>query len=516
MGSAVQEPAPRQAIQPFPKGPLVPPPAAVGPEFFRQDMPLDQLRASPLNPRKHFDEARLRELADTFAGVGIIEPLVARSAGGHYEVICGERRLRAAAIAQLATVPVIVKSLTDAQALEIMVVENNQREDVGALEEAEGFRQLLATGYELEKLAERIGRSKKYVYDRLKLLELVPAAKKLLLDERITAGHAILLARLTPAEQALAIDPDQDGLFARSDDDARTDADPYAGLDVGTVRDFEQWIDRNIRIDLAKPVEPQLFPVLAEALLDTSRVVPITHAHYVDDENESADGDKVLTRGEWKRADGTTGLDQFAETVTFRECALSRLGVVVIGRERGSAFKVCVDKGCDIHWKKERAAARRAGQGAAGPSPAAKAKRDAENRKWKAQQEREVAERAAYRTRATKILSAFAIKVKAAKVGTVMAAVLEGLPLHPRAVAALGAMGKAKTPDDLLRVLVLSAVAADVFNGWTARQEAPKWAARFGLDLAPLLGLEKNSGVQTSAQPKTSPAKAKSKANKKR
>jgi ParB-like chromosome segregation protein Spo0J len=88
-------------------------------------------------------------------------------AGYQFEIVAGERRYRAATLAKLETVPAIVRELTDAQVLEIMVIENNQREDVNALEEAEGFKRGCSkTGYDLEKLAERIGRSKKYVYDR--------------------------------------------------------------------------------------------------------------------------------------------------------------------------------------------------------------------------------------------------------------------------------------------------------------------------------------------------------------
>src|SRR5262245_47365945 len=100
----------------------------VGPGFFRDDMPLADLRPSPLNPRRHFDPASLEELAKTIREIGVIEPLVARPVGDHYEIVAGDRRHRAATMAGLEVVPCTVKHLSEAQALEIMVVENNQRE----------------------------------------------------------------------------------------------------------------------------------------------------------------------------------------------------------------------------------------------------------------------------------------------------------------------------------------------------------------------------------------------------
>ena len=111
----------------------------------------DRIEPSPLNPRKHFNQEKLVELAQSFGGgVGIIEPLVVRATpGGRFEMIAGERRWRAAGLAGLEQVPVIVRDLTDAQVLEIMVIENNQREDINPLEEADGFSRLLSNGYEL-------------------------------------------------------------------------------------------------------------------------------------------------------------------------------------------------------------------------------------------------------------------------------------------------------------------------------------------------------------------------------
>src|SRR3990167_2795544 len=128
-----------------------------------QIMPLGDLSESPLNPRQHYDPKKMEEFAESIKSVGVLQPLLVRPNGADHEVIAGCRRYRAAGLASLTEVPVIVRELTDAQSLEIMVIENNQREDVNALEEAEGYKRLIEHKYNLEVLAAKIGRSAKYI-----------------------------------------------------------------------------------------------------------------------------------------------------------------------------------------------------------------------------------------------------------------------------------------------------------------------------------------------------------------
>ena len=201
-----------------------------------QIVPVERLQESPLNPRQRYDQKKIEGLAESIKSVGVLQPLVVRSNGPGHEVIAGSRRYRAASLASLTEVPVIVRELTDAEALEIMVIENNQREDVNALEEAEGYKRLIEHKYNLEVLAAKIGRSTKYIYDRLKLLQLIPQAKKLLLEDKITAGHAILLARLKPEEQKRALAPDNNDLWEIENllfaPDQGPDADPVKIVSV--------------------------------------------------------------------------------------------------------------------------------------------------------------------------------------------------------------------------------------------------------------------------------------------
>jgi ParB family chromosome partitioning protein len=483
-------------------------PTSVGPEFFYPDMAAGNLQPSALNPRKTFNPARLRELAASVAVVGVIEPLVARQVGDHYEIVCGERRWRAAEIAGLTHLPVMVRCLTDTQALEIMVVENKQREDVDALDEARGFRALLDTGYGIEKLAERIGLSKKYVYDAMKLLQLIPEVEQLLVEGRITKGHAILLARLKPRDQARAIDREERGLYYEDglDDEIPSESEPYRGLQVVSVRELDAWIARNVRLDLSKPVESDDFPAVARAQEMAARVVSITYERVLplDVSASHAAGDRILLADEWKRADGGTLLDAFnSRPVIYPGCTQSLLGVVVIGRDRGASFPVCIERSCDIHWKKERAEQAR---GPKGPesSDAAQRRREQEHQEWKQRQEREAAVREAYRAGAPRILAAFVACVKDARPVDLVDAIVTGAGFHP---LALKAFPKVRTAEDLLRVIAVSFVAEGLQNDYSAPEQVPLWAKRLGVDLKPLLKPEEKS-VQPSARKKASAKKA--------
>src|SRR5690242_17506232 len=147
-----------------------------------QMMERSRIQPSPLNPRKYFDPAKLQELAASMGnGVGVIEPLVVRPRPdlNAYELVAGERRWRASEIAGVTDLPVIVKSLTDQQVIEMMLIENGQREDVNPLEEGDGFKKALELGAfdNVDALAAHVGKSRRYVYDHLKLVDdLVPEA----------------------------------------------------------------------------------------------------------------------------------------------------------------------------------------------------------------------------------------------------------------------------------------------------------------------------------------------------
>ncbi len=172
-----------------------------------QMLPLSRLHESSTNPRRVFDESKLLELAASLRAQGLIQPIVARPNADGFEIVAGARRYRAAQLAELSEIPTRVVSLTDEQALEWALIENSQRVDVHPYEEAEGFQRLLdLPGYDVASLAEKTGKSESLVYTRLALLQLVPEVAEAFQQERITASHANLIARLPQDRQKDAFD----------------------------------------------------------------------------------------------------------------------------------------------------------------------------------------------------------------------------------------------------------------------------------------------------------------------
>jgi ParB family chromosome partitioning protein len=167
------------------------------------DVPIEQIEANPHQPRKDFDFKSLDELAASIKASGVIQPVIVRRNGAGYQLIAGERRWRAARQAGLDRIPAIVRDATDAQSLELAVVENLLREDLNPIEEAEAYQKLLAQfGWIQEELAQRMGRDRSSIANSLRLLRLPDEIQADLRSGRLTMGHArALLALPTAAEQ---------------------------------------------------------------------------------------------------------------------------------------------------------------------------------------------------------------------------------------------------------------------------------------------------------------------------
>jgi len=169
--------------------------------------PVEHLRPGPFQPRRLFDETELAELAESIRTHGLLQPILVRRSEAGYEIVAGERRWRAAQLAQLHEVPILVRQLDDGAALEVALVENVQRQDLTALEEAEGYRRLINQfGHTQEALGRLVGKSRSHIANTLRLLELPEEVRTLLHEGRITAGHArAALASDHPTELAAAI-----------------------------------------------------------------------------------------------------------------------------------------------------------------------------------------------------------------------------------------------------------------------------------------------------------------------
>ena len=156
-------------------------------------VPVDKLEPNPQQPRMDFRKEDLDSLADSIRQKGVIQPLIVRRKPGRdtYEIVAGERRWRAAQLAQLHEVPVVVRDLNDTEVLEIAIIENIQRADLNAIEEALGFRQLMTRfGHTQEKLAEALSRSRSHVANLLRLLSLPTEVQDMVRDGALSAGHA--------------------------------------------------------------------------------------------------------------------------------------------------------------------------------------------------------------------------------------------------------------------------------------------------------------------------------------
>ncbi|MGX5667281.1 ParB/RepB/Spo0J family partition protein [Rhizobium daejeonense] len=185
--------------QPVPVGE---PRSSVNPD---RTVPIEFVTRNPKNPRRYFDESELQDLAGSIRQHGIVQPVVVRTrSADRFEIIAGERRWRAAQLAGLVEIPVIVRDVDDRTALELAIVENVQRADLNPLEEALGYEQLIAEhGYTQNDLGEIIGKSRSHVANSLRLLKLPDPVRDMLADGSLSAGHARALVS-TPDPVSLA------------------------------------------------------------------------------------------------------------------------------------------------------------------------------------------------------------------------------------------------------------------------------------------------------------------------
>ena len=209
---------------------------------------LDRITPSLTNPRKTFDPAKLQDLADSIRPSGVHQPVVVRSLPGsrladtdrtvQYELVVGVRRLRASIIAGVDTIPAIVRPLSDNEVLEVQCVENLQRDDLAPLEEAEGYDHLMQhTGLSADEVAAKIGKSRSYVYAKLKLLDLCQEVRQALRDGSIDASRALLIARIPDGKLQLK------ALSAAT-------APQGGAADAPGVRAFGQWLQQTVMLRL--------------------------------------------------------------------------------------------------------------------------------------------------------------------------------------------------------------------------------------------------------------------------
>ena len=161
------------------------------------ELPIDELRSNPYQPRKVFDEKALNELAESIKENGVIQPIIAKKSIKGYEIIAGERRVKASKMVGLTKIPAIVREFTDDEMMQIALLENLQRENLNAIEEAQAYRNLISSlKVTQDELAKRLGKSRSHITNMIGLLSLPKEVKNLISEDKISMGHARVLSKL--------------------------------------------------------------------------------------------------------------------------------------------------------------------------------------------------------------------------------------------------------------------------------------------------------------------------------
>ena len=336
------------------------------------EIPIGQALESATNPRKRFDQTALEELSQSIRSHGIRLPLLVRpdrQQPDAYEIVAGARRYRAATLAGLKKVPVLVRHMSDQEVLEVQVIENLQREDVHPLEEALGYQALMASSkVSVKEIAAKLGKSEAYVYQRMKLTDLSEDGQKLYLDGGITTAMAIAIARLQPKDQKDAVK----GCTAQQ---------PGGWRQIENITKLESWIESNTHLDLTKaPFDilsaellpaagacpacpkrtgftPALFPTITNAdtctdkrcfnkkqeinfqatlkLFEGEALVQITENYWTGPKS------KLVTQADYKVI---TGDDEALV------CDRAVKGLIADGGRRGAVLDICADKKCPVHF----------------------------------------------------------------------------------------------------------------------------------------------------------------------
>lgn len=349
-----------------------------------RNLPLNVLTESTTNPRHIFEDGALKELAESIRTQGILSPLLVRPVTEQsFEIVAGARRYRAAQIAESATVPVRIVNLTDAEALEAQLIENLQRRDVHPLEEAQGFRALLQLEepkYRIEQIAAKVGKTPVYVAQRVRLTELSEMAVTAFYADEIGTGHALLLAKLQPAQQEQAL--------ANCFREEWGGAGAKAKRILLPVRHLQHWIEHNVLLLLKQAPfnkrDAQLVPaagscvecpkrtghnkllfadIREDACTDPTcysakleahvqkqiaakpELVQISTAY-----GQQQEGSTVVSRSKYVeiRPDKPDTPEK-AKWPEFKTCKYTTEAIVADGIDKGEVRKVCTEPNCPIH-----------------------------------------------------------------------------------------------------------------------------------------------------------------------
>lgn len=391
-----------------------------------RDLPLSMLTESTTNPRQHFEEKAMSEMAESIRTHGVLSPLLVRPKDeATFEIVFGARRYRGAQLAEKETVPVRIVHFTDAEALEAQLVENLQRRDVHPMEEAEGYKRLLAftePSYTVEQIAVKVGKAPGYIETRMRLTQLCDEVAAVFYQNDIGVGHAILLAKL-PADVQVQ------GLTACFKEVHTQTSDKPTRI-LLPVRNLRFWIETNVLLFLKDAPfdkrDAQLVPAagscvdcpkrtghnkllfadlgkqdactdpgcyqakvqahIAAAVASRPQLVQISTSY-----RAQAEGSSVLSRGKYVaiREEKPKDKEQ-AKQPEFKTCKDAITAIIADGEGQGTMQKVCTNPVCRVHHPKDEQ----------------RAQDEASRAKWKAEQEKQRREEAIANTTGLRVLSA--------------------------------------------------------------------------------------------------------------
>jgi ParB family chromosome partitioning protein len=393
-----------------------------------RNVSLSLLNESKTNPRRVFDDAPLRELAESIRTRGVLSPLLVRPLTENgFEIVAGARRFRAAQMAEADTIPVRIVELSDAQALEAQLIENLQRLNVHPMEEAQGFRALLSLeepSYTIEQIAAKMGKSPAYVTTRLKLTDLSPKVVEAFYAEEIGVGHALLLAKLQPDQQEQALSACYKEVYNGGAKLTRV---------LLPVRNLKFWIDTNIVLALKETPfdkkDAHLVPAagscvdcpkrtghnkllfsdiggkldcctdptcyqskvaaqLSKTIAAKPNLVQISTAY-----GQQKEGSATLPRNKYTeiRAEKPSSKDE-AKRPEFKVCKFTTEAIVTDGSEVGTLRKVCTNPACPVHHPQQRQNSR-------------------DDERWKVEQEKQRREQAIANATGLRVLAAISAAV---------------------------------------------------------------------------------------------------------
>lgn len=371
---------------------------------------INRIKESSLNPRKEFRD--LDELADDLAKRGMLQPIMVRPADKSFELVFGARRLRAAKIAGIKKVPAIVRKMDDDAALETMIVENLKRDNIHELDEAKGLRSLLeCPGYDVAAVSAKVGKDESYVYKRLKLLDLIESAQKAFLDGEINAGHAVLISRLQPDDQAAALDNCFKDQFGMTRHGAERMARP--------VKELAQWINSNVHLVLSgacfKSTDKSLIPgvpscvdclkrtgsnaklfsdIAQKDICTDPKCFAAKQQAHIEKTVSKGGIRKVTTHYEGKDKDVLPASKYHRIEEKEDRCDSMEKAVIVAGyRDIGKVIEICADEKCSMHGKSV------SGRNADTDKYAKQQKREEERRKQRREIRRRVLDEVLERTK---------------------------------------------------------------------------------------------------------------------